>query len=165
MSDAPEGFGWWEASDGKWYPPRAAEPVRGLLGRFWHGLTGWQQVGGVLLLVLLALLVGRIGPTSTGSTTATVLYEVTGSAKYASITYQTGNGDSAQQTDVDVPLKRKSGEAGLTYTMRQGQFFYISAQNGTESGSIICTVKVNGKVVKANTSFGGYSIVTCSGTV
>lgn len=27
MSDTPQGPGWWQASDGKWYPPQAATPA------------------------------------------------------------------------------------------------------------------------------------------
>jgi len=26
MSDAPQGEGWWQASDGKWYPPQRGAP-------------------------------------------------------------------------------------------------------------------------------------------
>lgn len=26
MSDAPQGPGWWQASDGKWYPPQPTPP-------------------------------------------------------------------------------------------------------------------------------------------
>lgn len=29
MSDAPQGPGWWQASDGKWYPPESAPPPAG----------------------------------------------------------------------------------------------------------------------------------------
>src|ERR1700737_891511 len=29
MSDAPQGAGWWQASDGKWYPPQPAQPPGG----------------------------------------------------------------------------------------------------------------------------------------
>lgn len=28
MSDTPQGAGWWLASDGKWYPPQSAAPLR-----------------------------------------------------------------------------------------------------------------------------------------
>lgn len=28
MSDAPQGEGWWQASDGRWYPPQQTGPAR-----------------------------------------------------------------------------------------------------------------------------------------
>ena len=28
MSDTPEGLGWWQASDGKWYPPEQAQDTK-----------------------------------------------------------------------------------------------------------------------------------------
>src|SRR5690606_28305197 len=30
MSDSPQGDGWWQASDGRWYPPSQASPTPGL---------------------------------------------------------------------------------------------------------------------------------------
>ena len=95
-----------------------------------------------------------------------VVYKVTGTTKQASITMTTGGGDTSQQSDVDVPLTSKSaGAEGLTQTMKSGQFFYISAQNSNDHGSITCSVEVDGVVVKTATSSGGYVIASCSGTV
>ncbi len=49
--------------------------------------------------------------------------------------------------------------------MTSGQFFYISAQNHEDKGTVTCTVEVDGQVVSINTSSGAYVIASCSGTV
>ena len=53
MSDAPQGPGWWQASDGKWYPPGpAAAPGP---SRQQSGCRTAAIVVGVVVLVLVLL--------------------------------------------------------------------------------------------------------------
>ncbi len=33
MSDMPQGWGWWQASDWKWYPPESPAPGAGAMGQ------------------------------------------------------------------------------------------------------------------------------------
>lgn len=52
MSDVQQGWGWWQASDGKWYPPEShpqyqgAPPVAGYPGQFGHPVHPQQAWGG-----------------------------------------------------------------------------------------------------------------------
>jgi hypothetical protein len=100
----------------------------------------------------------------TATTTHTVVYKVGGTATQADITYEGPNGDTAQQSNVDVPLTRVSdgGEGMILKNMRSGDFLYISAQNQNDSGTITCSIEIDGRVVETNTSYGGFTIATCS---
>jgi hypothetical protein len=53
MSDAPQGPGWWEASDGKWYPPQAQsappQPQSAAQGTPSSGPLGVDRSPGVVL--------------------------------------------------------------------------------------------------------------------
>lgn len=93
-----------------------------------------------------------------------VRYEVTGSTSQADITYSDANGSTSQQSGIDVPMQTESGQTGLSFTMVEGEFLYISAQNVEESGSITCRITADGVVIDEATSHGGYVIATCSGT-
>ncbi len=51
MSDAPQGPGWWQASDGKWYPPEqftgSPAPTQHQPGQAWTPDAVYQQPGQV----------------------------------------------------------------------------------------------------------------------
>lgn len=51
MSDTSQGPGWWQASDGKWYPPEQAQPAVAPLGGAPAGdLADWgQRAVGILI--------------------------------------------------------------------------------------------------------------------
>jgi hypothetical protein len=89
---------------------------------------------------------------------------VTGTTYGVDITMQTADGGTSQLDSRALPLSSKnapkSGD-GITQTMKGGSFFYISAQNIDDTGS----VEVDGQVVKTATSDGAYVIASCSGTV
>jgi hypothetical protein len=95
-----------------------------------------------------------------------VTYKTAGTAPYGSITYQTASG-TAQQSDVDIPLTPKGGAkgAGISFTMNDGDFVYLSIQNSTENGSVTCSIEVDGVEVATNTSHGAFAIADCSGSV
>lgn len=87
----------------------------------------------------------------------TVVYTVTGRSAGA-ITYENSTGDTSQVTDTTrLPWKVSFTEPAGT----EG-FLYVSAQNAG-SGTIGCSISINGQVVKQNTSTGAYAIVDCSG--
>lgn len=97
------------------------------------------------------------------SAPVTVTYEVTGTARQADITFEDGDGGPSQVADVVLPLQRKTDDGyGIEITMDRGQVFYISAQN-QHGGTITCTVKVDGQVVKTSTSSGAHTSAICSG--
>lgn len=65
MSDVPEGPGWWQASDGKWYPPESAPgggASSGAAGEFatvGESLTyGWEKFQGNVGQLIIAALIG-----------------------------------------------------------------------------------------------------------
>lgn len=101
------------------------------------------------------------GKTSAATSAATrarglheVTYTISGSARRGMMTYATPSGQ-AQQTHALPWAKR--------FQAKSGQQLYVSAQNQGAAGSITCTVTVDGKRIKSNTSSGGYVIAACSG--
>jgi hypothetical protein len=84
-----------------------------------------------------------------------VEYEVTGSARAVSLTYENASGGTEQIDGVTLPWR-------LTLEARTGQFLYISAQNKGESGDVTVTIYRNESPVKSSTSKGAYSIASAS---
>ncbi len=84
MSDFSQGDGWWQASDGKWYPPEAhpnrtaansatsskpQNPWRRFRGwPLWAQIVSWVAVGFIVLLVIG----GRAGGSTKASNVATI---------------------------------------------------------------------------------------------
>ena len=97
-----------------------------------------------------------IGTISQNGSLYDVKYTVSGSATAASLTYQNGQGGTAQE-DVSLPWEK-------TYQLLKGDFLYISAQNKADSGSITTNISVNGVNFKTTTSIGAFVIATSSGT-
>lgn len=99
-----------------------------------------------------------LGKPSGGSggepTTFRVTYRVEGDSS-ADLTYQSAGGGTSQKTGVSLPWT-------FRLKMKQGDFYYISAQNNG-SGAIICQVLINGKLVKNTKSTGQYTICDASG--
>ncbi|GAA4796905.1 hypothetical protein GCM10023200_36310 [Actinomycetospora chlora] len=136
-------------------PPRPA-PVRRLL---------WA-VGAVLvgLLAGAALAVLGRGPASpppvelSGASTPGVLYEVTGDAARALVTFGTDSAVS-QENGVGLPWQRTrpAAEDAATYT--------LTAQSSSDdAGRITCRISVDGTVIAEQTSSARYSVTTCVGT-
>ncbi len=63
MSDTSQGPGWWQASDGKWYPPQQTAPAPGAPppgGAYPGGAPGDTTMG--MLCHLLGIFTGFVGP-------------------------------------------------------------------------------------------------------
>lgn len=122
-----------------------------------------SALAGALLLVAVGMASGREDdePAIYLPSTRSVLYEVEGSVKYATVTMQTPTG--TRQEDPDVPMHTTDGETGLTFTFPSGAFVYISAQKPGEYGTITCRITVDGVVISVNTSTADYGIASCSG--
>jgi len=102
-----------------------------------------------------------VAPMVPVSTSHTVRYLVTGTARAVDITMQTPSGTS-QQDNLSLPLTSKAtGKAGLEFKMDAGEFLYISAQNQGESGTVTCSIFVDGTKVAEVSSEGAYSIASC----
>ena len=116
MSDTAQGEGWWQAPDGKWYPPAptqgtatqtAAPPTAPppTKKRFYKRWWFW-------LIVVLALGIGGCTAAVVGTANQltgskhTVDYEVTGSGTASTISYANfqGNGSSGTQQESNVTL-------------------------------------------------------------
>jgi hypothetical protein len=84
-------------------------------------------------------------------------YEVTGSSGDYSITIQNSDNNIQQWSNVGN---------GWWYTWEQTgtRFLYLSAQNNQSSGNVTVKIYKNNSVIAQNTSYGGYSIATVSGT-
>lgn len=116
-----------------------------------------------LCLVAYAAMSGTSSPSyvapRSSNTTHTVRYEVTGGESWytAGLTYENAQGGT-EQRDVGLPWSQ-------TYTMKTGDFAYISAQLDNGVGQITCTIYVDGTEWKTSTSSGQYVIASCSGSV
>lgn len=80
----------------------------------------------------------------------TVLYEVTGTASSAMVTYQTADGIS-QESGVTLPWSKSTAA-------HDGQFVSISAQNQGDSGAVIVTITRGDKTIRRSVSTGAYVI-------
>ncbi len=79
----------------------------------------------------------------------------------ADLTYRDDKGNTTQESGVSLPW---SQVYYIPSDQLSSMFFYISAQNKNESGSIVTEIKENDNVVKGpTTSSGGYVISTSSG--
>jgi len=92
---------------------------------------------------------------TTASGKKTIILEVKGPAK-ADITYGLGT-DTSQANGAKLPWK-KTLTASSSDVLNIAQ---VSAQNSA-SGTITCTITVNGKIVKTNKSEGQFAIVDCT---
>jgi len=114
-----------------------------------------------ILLIMIFVGCRKTTPTPTITyipvTYPTVVYEITGSAYFASVTLSNRAGGTEQYANVAIPW---------SYTDKSfsGSFLYISAQNQGEYGSITVSIYVNNNLFKKSTSSGAYVIATASGT-
>jgi len=96
---------------------------------------------------------------STRNTSRVVVYRVTDTSGGAvSLTYENSGGNTQQISDAATPWEKR-------YTMDRGDFVYISAQRGHNSGTVRCTITVDGEVIERAESSGAAVIATCSGRV
>lgn len=84
-----------------------------------------------------------------------VQYQVDGSARRASLTYQNASGGTEQKT-VALPVS-------MVFDAPSGRFVYLSAQNGDQQGTIHVAITVDGRVLQEATSSSRYGIATASG--
>lgn len=71
--------------------------------------------------------------------------------------------DGTEQGEVNLPMKNQSGTKGIHFCADVGEFVYISVQNRDSSGSVECSIVVDGVEVASNRSVGGYVIAACDG--
>lgn len=112
----------------------------------------------IIATALALTMMGCASNTAPSTTTGSVTYAVTGTAKHVSLTYN-GAGGGISQSGATLPYS-------LTFTATTGQFLYISAQIDTspDTGSILVSVTKNGALVQSATAVGFPNIGSASGT-
>ena len=119
----------------------------------------------VVIIILVAVGIGTcLGGNSTDTSTPSytppsypsVVYEITGSAKSASVTLSNSTGGTEQYSNVSIPWN-------YTDNSFSGRFLYVSAQNQGEYGTVTVSIYVDNKLFKTSTSSGAYVIATASG--
>lgn len=94
-----------------------------------------------------------------GASAFSVRYAVIATSQIGTLTWNNDTGDT-QQDSTESHRQWSSPE----YSMVEGQFAYISAQNAS-GGEITCEIYINGVKVESNTSRGEYAICTASGSI
>lgn len=90
----------------------------------------------------------------------TVVYKITGTSKVASLTYTTDGSTTTEQVSAaKLPWQKSQKIKGLI------PVYQVSAQNGIgQSGTVTCSISVDGKVVKTATGTGEAAIASCDHT-
>lgn len=115
----------------------------------------------VLLVFFVAafLITGGDDDSDASSDRARVVYDVTDTSRgTVSLTYENAGGNSQQESNAVTPW-------GKRYSMDSGDFVYVSAQRGQGTGTVRCTITIDGEVVEQAESTGEFVIATCSGSV
>lgn len=125
-------------------------------------------VCGVAVIAIATHKQGGSDPAPSASAMHSVTYKISGTASSGDLTFTTANGGTSQLSGIapeGTGINAHKPSTVATYTMGNGDFAYLSIQNGGDSGSVTCTIEVDGVVAVTNTSSGAYVIADCSGTV
>ena len=169
MSDTSQGPGWFQASDGKWYPPAPPAPPAAAAPSasksvfkkawFWILIVIVLMFGGCGIVVFGTAGVVSKSINDASNKVHTITYSVTGDGP-ADITYDTftsGNTGSEQANGATLPW---------TKTLTAKGFFSIYSLGAQlNSGTTISfSITLDGKVISNHTSTGQYANVDCSGS-
>ncbi|PPI20192.1 hypothetical protein C5D34_12590 [Rathayibacter sp. AY1B1] len=161
--------------------------VLGIIGLFLKGRSRGTAIAGTVLNVIALVLsiilavvytAGFASGVSNAIATAqaesseaavvprTLVYEVTGAATAASITWSTydgGTSGSEQATGQALPFtKELQVQTGGDFTF---QSFTLTASNGIDDeGEISCRITLDGEVIAEQTSTGAFASALCSAT-
>lgn len=126
--------------------------------------TWVQVVLGVAAAIILSVVASHLNGAATPAAGHTVVYQADGVGTAQGLfNLQTPTG--GQQSVAALPLQTASGGSPSFSGLESGQFLYISVQNQSASGTVTCSIVLDGKVISSNTSTGGYVIATCEGRV
>lgn len=121
MSDVSQGPGWWQASDGKWYPPQppppgAPSPQPPPAGAPSDGpkqsRKKWPFVVGAVVVVVIVIAVVAGSSKKSPSTTATTTTVATGSHSPASSTTTTAASGNGSSPSSPIPLGQSANVEG-----------------------------------------------------
>jgi hypothetical protein len=88
---------------------------------------------------------------------AVIVYEVTGDAPAADVTYTTW-GDSMTSNQETVSTLPWTKEVRTTGLVKEGQ---LTVMTGADGGSVTCTITVDGTELKTATASGAFAVATC----
>lgn len=158
---SPQGAGWWQATDGLWYPPQGTiivqeAPKKKFYKRVWFWLL-------VIVVLIFAGCIAAVGSASNTITNAnnkmhTVVYSVTGNGT-ADITYSTfdnGNSGTASANGTNLPWGKTVTASGIFSG-------YDVTVIGDSATSVACTITVDGKQIAHNTGTGQDASADCNG--
>ncbi len=157
-ADSSQGPGWYQATDGRWYPPQVVEaPKKPVYKRvwFWILIVFALGIGGCATVVSTA----GVAIDKAATTNHTVVYSVTGNGT-ADITYDSftnGNSGTSQVNGATIPWSKTQNGSGLF------NLYSLSATVASGS-SVTCTITVDGKQVSTHTSSGEFASADCSGS-
>ncbi|EFL11414.1 predicted protein [Streptomyces sp. AA4] len=118
-------------------------------------------IGLVLCIIWLATAAKVVNEVNNeANRSVTVHYEVSGTAKDASITYTTfgdGSASSNQDQPQTLPWSKDITTKGL---FKGGS---LSVTTGAEGGDVACKVVVDGKEAKTAKASGNFATATCDG--
>ena len=118
-------------------------------------------IGLVLCIIWLATAAKVVNEVNNeANRTVTVHYEVSGTAKDASITYTTfgdGSASTNQEQPKALPWSKDISTKGL---LKGGS---LSVTTGTEGGEVTCKVTVDGKETKTAKASGNFATASCDG--
>lgn len=88
---------------------------------------------------------------------AVIVYEVSGDAPSADITYSTYGDEMTtnQETVTELPWRKEVSTTGI---VKDGQ---LIVSTGADGGSVTCKLTVDGEVVKEATASGAFAMATC----
>ena len=84
-----------------------------------------------------------------------VTYQVTGESNGATVTYNTGETETAQDTGAAAGWEK-------TVTVKGIFGAHMTVTNGAGGGSVTCRIVANGKQISENTANGEFATATCS---
>jgi hypothetical protein len=122
--------------------------------------VGFILVLGLAIPFLLKAVLGESEEGLTEPSVATptgeyrVTFEITGSAERVELTLE--GGEETEQGEYQIPFSQE-------VSVDSGDFVYISAQNLGTTGTVTCTIYVDGELLATTTAQGSYVVVSCSG--
>ncbi len=94
-------------------------------------------------------------------------YSITGASQDANVTYTTysgGNFGTEQSSSTPLPFTKALTIKGSSDSFSFHSFTLTAINGINDTGSIACSITVDGKTIASQTSSGSLADVTCSGT-
>ncbi len=157
----PQGPGWWQATDGLWYPPQGTiivqeAPKKKFYKRVWFWLLVVVVLGFSGCVAIIAG--GSNAIVNADNKVHTVVYSVTGNGT-ADISYSTfdnGNSGTATSNGTSLPWAKTVTAKGIFSG-------YDVSVIGDSATSVACTITVDGKQIAHNTGSGQSASADCNG--